>query len=166
MVEKPKQVKLATRLVGQFIRQRREALGLSQRALGLRFSPPVTTQFISNVERGVTPLPPIHVSTLTKALLVSETELMGLLEKEYTLKLSDRLGKNQNEPFATPSLRNGSLPQIVVSEEDYDFMRRLYDAFRQADEQTRQAFSTVCESMLRIPKGVMIPASTQNPIEE
>ena len=41
------------KLVGAFIRQRREALGLSQRALGLLFSPPVTTQFISNVERGV-----------------------------------------------------------------------------------------------------------------
>ena len=46
------------RLVGNFIRQKREALGLSQRALGQKFTPPVTTQFISNVERGVTPLSP------------------------------------------------------------------------------------------------------------
>src|SRR4051795_11899745 len=81
------------RLVGNFIRPRRETLGLSQRALGLLFTPPVTTQFISNVERGVTPLPPAHIPTLTKALNVSETEFMGLLEQEYAYKLSGRLGK-------------------------------------------------------------------------
>src|SRR3954470_10167785 len=89
------------RLVGNFIRTRREALGLSQRALGLLFDPPVTTQFISNVERGVTPLPPAHVPTLTRALQVSEAEMMTLLEQEYTLKLSGRLGIQQEALAAT-----------------------------------------------------------------
>src|SRR5271163_2747168 len=81
------------RLVGAYIRTRRESLGLSQRALGLLFAPPVTTQFISNVERGVTPLPPAHVPTLAKALSVAESEIMNLLEKEYSQKLNERLGK-------------------------------------------------------------------------
>src|SRR5690606_28317860 len=82
------------RLVGTFIRQRRDALRLSQRALGQLFDPPVTTQFISNVERGVTPLPPAHVPTLAKALVADENEIMSLLEREYAVKLSGRLGKD------------------------------------------------------------------------
>lgn len=141
------------RLVGSFIRQRREALGLSQRALGLLFAPAVTTQFISNVERGVTPLPPSHVPTLTKVLLVSEMELMGLLEKEYAAKLSGRLGKADDgpEPLAIGNA-SSPFPQLVVAPHDYDFMRRLYDAWRQSDQKTQQAFATVCDSMLNIPK--------------
>jgi transcriptional regulator with XRE-family HTH domain len=138
------------KLVGAFIRQRREALGLSQRALGLMFDPPVTTQFISNVERGVTPLPPSHVPILTKNLMVAEKELMGLLEKEYALKLSTRLGKGEAEPA------NGNddvLPQIVVAQVDHDFMRGLYDAYRIADPRTKQAFITVCESLLKVARG-------------
>src|SRR3954462_13238671 len=112
------------KLVGNFIRQRRETLNLSQRALGLLFDPPVTTQFISNVERGVTPLPPAHIPTLTKALNVSETEFMGLLEQEYSYKLSGRLGKADSVATA---LLNGS-GALSVSESDYSFMRNLYEA--------------------------------------
>ena len=140
------------KLVGAFIRQRREALGLSQRSLGLLFSPAVTTQFISNVERGVTPLPPIHVQTLTKVLLVSEAELMVLLEKEYTAKLSGRLGKFESLAALTPGDYTSALPQLTIASQDHDFMRRLYDAYRQADPKTQQAFATVCDSMLNIPK--------------
>src|SRR5262249_47894405 len=81
------------KLVGSFIRQKREASGLSQRALGLLFNPPVTTQFISNLERGVTPLPLNHIPTLTKALSINEAEIMSLLEREYTMKLSGRLAR-------------------------------------------------------------------------
>src|ERR1700747_3131669 len=113
------------KLVGNFIRERREALGLSQRALGLLFSPPVTTQFISNVERGVTPLPPAHVPTLCKALMVSEGELMALLEREYTVKLSGRLGRVDD---GAPQLIENNHPNLVISTTDYEFMRSLYDA--------------------------------------
>ncbi len=141
------------KLVGNFIRQRRENLGLSQRALGLLFDPAVTTQFISNVERGVTPLPPAHVPTLTKALLVSETEFLALLEREYTLKLSGRIGTNRLNESPTASGQAPAGPkQLIVSDADFEFVRALYDAYRQADDKTRIAFSTVCESMLRLPK--------------
>lgn len=139
------------KLVGEFIRKRRETLGLSQRALGLLFSPPVTTQFISNVERGVTPLPPTHIPVLAKALSVSDSELMALLEKEYAMKLNGRLGK-------TEGLSNGNgsspdmTPPLSIANIDYDFMKSLYDAYRMADPKTRQAFATICESMLKVPK--------------
>src|SRR5262249_42119630 len=96
------------RLVGNFIRTRREALGLSQRPLGLLFTPPVTTQFISNVERGVTPLPPAHIPTLTQALNVSETEFMALMEQEYAYKLSGRLGRH-DESISVPGLKNAAI---------------------------------------------------------
>ena len=141
------------KLVGSFIRQRREALGLSQRSLGLMFTPAVTTQFISNIERGVTPLPPAHVPTLAKALLVAEQELMGLLEREFTVKLSGRMGKAEEGAQAhSMSTSSGLTPQLVIAMPDYPFMRSLYDAYRQADPKTRQAFATVCESMLNVQK--------------
>lgn len=132
------------KIVGNFLRRKREALNLSQRALGLLFDPPVTTQFISNVERGVTPLPPAHVPTLARALQVSDTELMGLLEKEYTHKLSGRLGLPQ-EPAVTP---------------EYDFVQSVYQAYQLADSQTRQAFAGLCQSMLNINVGMGLTSSS------
>lgn len=141
------------RLVGNFIRQRREALGLSQRALGLLFTPPVTTQFISNVERGVTPLPPAHVPILAQALKINDAEIMSLLEKEYTLKLSDRIGKTgDGDAGASDSALAMILPSLQVSKTDYDFIKSVYDAYKQADPKTRQAFATVCETILSVPK--------------
>jgi hypothetical protein len=111
------------------------------------FTPPVTTQFISNVERGVTPLPPAHVPTLSQALQVSETEVMNLLEREYTLKLSGRLGKDDG--FAAGSLP-GSRLEIIGP--DSPFMKSVYEAYLRADNQTRQAFASVCESILHVSK--------------
>jgi transcriptional regulator with XRE-family HTH domain len=136
-------------LVGGFIRQHREAIGLSQRALGLLFDPPVTTQFISNMERGVTPLPPAHVPTLTKALKINTPELLTLLEREFTAKLSKRLGQSESEQAPQPGPNPTSMP---IASDDYAFMRKLYDAYRQADPSARQAFATVCESILSLPK--------------
>ncbi len=151
------------RIVGNFIRERREALGLSQRALGLLFTPPVTTQFISNVERGVTPLPPAHVPILVKALNISETELTALLEKEYTFKLSGRLGRtfegegvadgngHASAPASAPSAPSTrGMAHLSVSEGDASWMRALYEAFHRADPKTRQTFASLCESVLHV----------------
>lgn len=152
------------KLVGNLIRSRREALGLSQRALGMLFTPPVTTQFISNIERGVTPLPPVHIPTLAKSLLVAENELMGLLEREYTLKLSGRVGHHGDPAFdhaggqqaaahvAPNDIAAEQIARLLVDNPDYGFMRNLYDAYRQADMKTKQAFATVAESILNVPK--------------
>jgi transcriptional regulator with XRE-family HTH domain len=143
------------RLVGEFIRKRREALGISQRALGLLFVPSVTTQFISNVERGVTPLPPAHVPTLAEALKVTEVDLMNLLEKEYTLKLSEKLKRSDTLGTDLPSLLQPTGLQIAgksvsVASGDYDFIRSLYDAFQKADAKSRQDFISACSSILNL----------------
>ncbi len=144
MIESSERLKL----VGDFIKKRRELLGMSQRALGLLFDPPVTTQFISNVERGVTPLPPSHIPMLAKALQASNAEMKALLEKEYALKLNMRLGTSDD------GQKNGAvdLPNLVVSTTDYELMKNVYDAYRSADPKTRQAFATICESILKLPK--------------
>jgi transcriptional regulator with XRE-family HTH domain len=139
------------KLVGEFIRKRREAMRMSQRALGAMFNPPVTTQFISNVERGVTPLPPMHVPVLAKALSASEMEIMALLEREYAHKLSERLGKG--DEVVGPS--KGSVPALIVAEADLQFMKTLYEAYRISDQKTRQAFATICESVLNLPKSTL-----------
>ncbi len=145
------------RLVGAFIRQRREAVGLSQRALGLLFAPAVTTQFISNLERGVTPLPPAHIPTLCRALQINETELLAMLEREYSAKLSGRLGK-EGIPVANPDAI-----ALSVDPRDLAFMKALYDAYRSADDKTRSAFETVCESILKLSKG---PGAKSGPTHE
>lgn len=138
------------KLVGQYIRQKREARSLSQRALGQLFDPPVTTQFISNLERGVTPLPPNHIPTLSRVLAINETELVGLLEKEYAMKLTGRAGLNGLNGL---NGSNGSVQiTLQVQPNDLPFMRLLYDAFRTADVKTQQSFMNLCESMLNLPK--------------
>lgn len=111
------------------------------------FDPPVTTQFISNVERGVTPLPPAHVSTLTRALSIPEEELMTLLEREYAVKLTGRLGRPA-EPISPASTESGQ--SLSVSTQDYGFMRSLYEAYLRADVKTRQTFVGVCRTILNL----------------
>lgn len=139
------------KIVGNFIRQRRETLGLSQRALGMLFDPAVTTQFISNVERGVTPLPPAHVPTLTKALQVSESEMLGLLEKEYTHKLSGRLGLHGAVVIPMPSMSNShSASHLPISASDFEFIQSLYEAYKTADPKTRQTFVGICQTVLNL----------------
>ncbi|MCC7442825.1 MAG: helix-turn-helix domain-containing protein [Bdellovibrionales bacterium] len=137
--------------MGQFIRQRRETLRLSQRALGQLFEPSVTTQFISNVERGVTPLPPAHVPTLSRALQVPEAEIMGLLEREYAAKLSGRLGKAARPDGDSGHAANGR-NAVEVDSGHYEFFRELYEAYRRSDDGARKAFATVCESMLKVAR--------------
>ena len=112
------------------------------------FEPAVTTQFISNVERGVTPLPPVHIPVLAKALNISDSELTSLLEKEYAMKLNGRLGRSE-EPGGEEL---NHMPGLVIARPDFDFMKSLYDAYRVADPKTKEAFATVCESILKLPK--------------
>jgi len=140
-------------LVGQFIRSKREALGLSQRALGLLFTPAVTTQFISNVERGVTPLPPVHIPTLCQALKVQNAEILGILEKEYVAKLSGRLGHGSEAAhgadFNSAATRANFIP---VASKDYDFWQKLYSIYQNTDPNNQKAFETICENMFKIYK--------------
>jgi transcriptional regulator with XRE-family HTH domain len=123
------------KLVGALIKQKRESLGMSQKALGSHFNPAVTIQFISNLERGKTPLPLHHVPTLATALSLSEASITQLLEQEYALKVS---GKVSNET------------RIAVQNSDSDFFQRVYEAYRTADAKTRQEFTQLCHVLLKL----------------
>ncbi|MBY0470050.1 helix-turn-helix domain-containing protein [bacterium] len=136
------------RIVGNYIRERRESAGLSQKALGQLFSPPVTTQFISNIERGVTPLPPVHISTLTKALNIPENELLTLMEKEYLAKLSGRLDPHSNGVAHGAHDPSATWPDVKVAPEDFLLIHKLYDAYKNAGPEKRQEFLALCESVL------------------
>jgi len=138
------------KIVGHFIRQRRESIGLSQRALGLKFDPPVTTQFISNVERGVTPLPPSHIPVLTEVLRISESEIRALLEKEFTAKLAQRLGRDPNALDDGVSSFSPSMRELLVDATHFEFIESLYEAYRKASPSAQTAFHTVCESLLQM----------------
>lgn len=133
----------SSKLVGTFIKHRRQTLELSQRSLGQMLTPPVTTQFISNLERGVTPLPLNHLPTIAKALQINEAELTSLLEKEYALKLSQRLGiENASSPNP-----QGDHRTLGISRGDYELIKRIYDAYRNADLKTQQTFLAACENI-------------------
>jgi transcriptional regulator with XRE-family HTH domain len=133
-------------LVGLFLREKREAIGLSQRALGQLFDPPVTTQFISNIERGVTPLPPVHIGTLVRILKLVEGELIGVLEREYAAKISNRVGRPDSS-FSSPAQ-----VEFKISDEDRPYFQALYESYRKSDPKTREAFQSVCDTLLRTPK--------------
>lgn len=124
-------------LVGQFIKKRRTELGLSQKALGQAFQPAVTTQFISNIERGVTPLPPTHVATLCQALKISDSEIFALLEKDYALKLTGKAATPGEEAVF-----------LSVHPGDYELLKGFYDQYRGASEERRKALRDALQSVI------------------
>lgn len=118
-------------LVGRFIRERREAIGLSQRALGQFLQPAVTTQFISNVERGMTPLPASHIATLAKVLKVEEAEILSRMEQEFSQRISHKVGIELNVP-------------------DQQFFQSMADAYRKLSDGEKSQFKKIVESHLKI----------------
>jgi transcriptional regulator with XRE-family HTH domain len=130
------------KLVGAFIRERRVQAGLSQKALGMLFVPPVTTQFISNVERGVTPFPPAHLSTLIQALAISYDEILKLLEQEYAYKLNDRVKIETAPVQLSPGQVEPSADEVsvLIKKQDLTFISNLYRSYSQVDSSTQQKF--------------------------
>ena len=121
-------------LVGAFLRQRREALEISQKSLGKMLVPQVTTQFISNVERGVTPLPPNHIPYLVKILKISEPDLKAVLEKEYAQRLNQRLHPEGPE---TPFVSFGQV-HIMIPEAWSELVNNLVQALSSAPSGVKQ----------------------------
>jgi hypothetical protein len=143
-------IKKRPKLVGLYLKQHRETKKLSQKSLGLLFTPPVTTQFISNVERGITPLPPTHVPIISKALDINENELLELLAKEYAIQLSGKVNAGEYQVQALSG--NSEYSNLLISKSDFSFLKNLYEAYSSADSKSKAAFITVCETILNIPK--------------
>jgi len=132
--------------VGAFIRQKREEKSLSQKELGQKFEPAVTTQFVSNLERGITPVPAVHVSALVRALEINEHELMVLMEKEYAAKLTSKIaGQHAEGTFdaAAPSV-------IVIPQHDEEFFKWLVQSYHQLNEGDRVHFRDQLKSLIAV----------------
>ena len=125
-------------IVGQFIKERREKLGISQKSLGQSLTPPVTTQFVSNVERGITPLPPIHVEAMARALQIDCAHLVLLIEREFAQRLSQRSGV----PYSSKQM------ELKVMEAHAPLFGKIYEKFCNQTPEAQEAFLTVCETML------------------
>lgn len=134
-------------IVGSYLRAKREEAGLSQRALGQLFEPQVTTQFISNIERGATPLPPVHIPTLARSLKFSESELLSVMEREYASKISSKL-----HGTIDPERGNPFQASVRTTDEDRFYFQALYDAYRLLEGAHQEAFQSVCETLLQVPK--------------
>lgn len=130
--------------VGAFIRQKREEKGLSQKELGQKFEPPVTTQFVSNLERGITPVPAVHVQALVRGLEINEQELMILMEKEYAAKLTHKIAGQHMEP-------NSDAPAvIVVPRSEEAFFKMLVQNFNSLSESDRAQFKAQLKGIFEL----------------
>ena len=131
--------------VGAFIRQKREDKGFSQKELGQRFEPAVTTQFVSNLERGITPIPAVHVQALVRALEIREQELMLLMEKEYAAKLTHKIAGQSMEIGSehAPAV-------IVVPRADEEFFNWMVQSYNNLNESDRQQFKGQLKSWFEL----------------
>lgn len=131
--------------VGSFIRQKREEKRLSQKELGQKLNPPVTTQFISNLERGITPVPAVHIQAIVKSLEVNEHELMALMEKEYAAKLTHKIAGHHGEQSAE------SAPAVmVVAKQDEEFFKFMVQSYNNLSDVDRAQFKAQIQSWFEL----------------
>ena len=132
--------------VGSFIRQKREEKRLSQKELGQKLNPPVTTQFISNLERGITPVPAVHIQAIVKSLELNELELMALMEKEYAAKLTHKIAGHHGEHGTT-----GDAPAVmVVAKQDEEFFKFVVQSYNNLSDVDRAQFRGQIQSWFEL----------------
>jgi len=130
--------------VGSFIRQKREEKHLSQKELGQKFTPPVTTQFVSNLERGITPVPAVHINALVKGLDMNEHELMALMEKEYAAKLTHKIAGQHSE-------HNHDAPAVlVIPKHDEEFFKWTVQSYNNLSDVDRAQFRAQIQSWFEL----------------
>ncbi|MCM0605217.1 MAG: helix-turn-helix transcriptional regulator [Xanthomonadaceae bacterium] len=120
-------------VLGSFIKTKRTELGLSQKMLGSLLDPQVTTQFISNIERGATPLPAVHIAKICSNLKIREEDLIFVMEKEYADKLNLIVGL----PPGYSSGKTG-LPE---------WWSNLAQLYLNASQETQENFIRTCEDL-------------------
>jgi transcriptional regulator with XRE-family HTH domain len=132
--------------VGAFVRQKREEKGFSQKELGQKFEPPVTTQFVSNLERGITPIPANHIQALVKTLDIHEPELMALMEKEYAAKLTHKIAGQH-----TDQVGHEHAPAVlVVARQDEEFFKWVVQSFNNLSDVDRAQFKGQIKSWFEL----------------
>lgn len=132
--------------VGSFIRQKREEKHLSQKELGQKFTPPVTTQFVSNLERGITPVPAVHIQTLVKGLDINEQELMALMEKEYAAKLTHKIAGQHSDH----SHSHNAPAVLVIPKQDEEFFKFIAQSYNNLTDVDRAQFRAQIQSWFEL----------------
>lgn len=81
---------------GFYIKLHRERIGLTQievaKALGFK-----TAQYISNIERDLADLPPMHIRTMSKLLGISAEILYTALEHEASRRIRGQNGRRKTQ---------------------------------------------------------------------
>lgn len=112
--------------VGSYIRVLREKKGLSQSdvasMLGLR-----TAQSISNIERGVSPLPRAKIKRFAGILGVSKGEIVNVLMSEMQERVAKAAGVKSRAIICGPEM----------STEDYELVSGLVDRLSSAPASQR-----------------------------
>lgn len=112
--------------VGSFIKELREKRGLSQadvaRMLSLK-----TAQSISNIERGVSPLPRAKIKRLADILGVKKAEIVGVVMREMQERVSRAAGVQARSLMMGPEFTN----------EDFALLTSLAERMRAAKSAER-----------------------------
>lgn len=118
-------------LLGKFLRKLRVKHKLSQKAvatkLGLKSS-----QFISNIERGLSQIPSSKICEFAKILNFEADDLAKMLSESYKNKICKRNSLNKND-----------------SDDDI-FLKNFIIGWRTADEKDKESLKIIISKMLNI----------------
>ncbi len=139
--------------VGQFIRTRREAVGLSQKTLGGMMEPAVSTQFISNIERGITSLPTHHINKMAAALKIKPQELLVALEVDYSSKISHEVAPNSNPNW----YKNWAEFFGKLNSDELSFFNHMLMNYPTSGQETREKFMLLAQQIF--PSSALLETS-------
>ena len=107
-------------MVGGFIKKRRTVLKLTQKQLSesLGFT---SSQFISNLERGVAEIPPSRIKDFANILQVDPSEMAKLVSESLKRKVFMKTDAIGEDPFMDQFLTAWS----TASEQDRDLIKTL-----------------------------------------
>lgn len=109
--------------LGTFIRGLREKRGLSQgdvaKLLSLK-----TAQSISNIERGISPLPRAKIKRLADVLGIAKDEIVGVVLREVQERYSKATGTKARAIVVGPSITSDEYSLLLSLAEKFSAARR------------------------------------------
>lgn len=109
--------------LGTFVRELREKRGLSQGEVAKLLSLK-TAQSISNIERGVSPLPKSKIKRLADVLGVKKDEIVGIVLQEVQERYSKAAGTKARAIVIGPNVSSDEFSLLVSLAEKFMVARR------------------------------------------
>ena len=121
------------KIISKLINKKRKVKGLSQKELAFKlgFS---TSQFISNIERGLADIPVNKAVQFAKILDIDESEFLGLISERAKSK----------------TLENAVLGNNNLSKNIDPFLKNFIVAWESADTETKTALKHLLSKILNI----------------